>query len=272
MNKLYFYFVGVLCLIFAGAIIFAAVKKNSYEKQITELQNQVALNAKTIEVGKGLYEKATLQLTDLKSAMDSKDAQVKELEAQISKGKEDLLDATSLTVSWKHAYESVATATETHIAASGPSSTPSSLPGRTRVDFTKDFGYIGVTGYTLTDPAEAWVSVKQNRPLKMVLAISQSKDKSWHTYVTSSEDNVQPDISVAAVNPYFFDAHWYEKIGITSALAAGPTSRGAGLLIGIGVTYKVSHFDFGPAFFLDVTDGLGKYFGATFAWHPFERN
>lgn len=250
----------------------AAWYKHSYDKQITQLQNEMAEKDKTIEVQKGLYTKLTVQSEDIKGVLDQKDQQVKELLNQISKQKQDLLNASTVVASWKKAYEGLAKATQTDVPPDPTKPAVAGAKPREKVDFHQDFGYIGVDGWTLTNPPQAWVRVKQNRPLKLTLAISQDKDKAWHTYATSSEENVGVDIQVTAVNPLLLQPHWYEKIGIAIDLGMGTNRGGLGALAGIGLNYQIKQFTVGPHIWLGINDVVDKYYGLTFEWRPFQRN
>lgn len=249
----------------------AAWYKHAYDKRITQLQNEMAAKDKTIEVQKGLYTKLTIQSENVKSFLDQKDQQVKALEEQIKKQKQDLLSASTVVASWKKAYEGLAKATQTEVP---PDPAKPELGGKTRqkVDFHQDFGYIGVDGWTLTNPAQAWVRVKQNRPLKLTLAISQDKDKVWHTYATSSEENVGVDIQVTAVNPFLLRPKWYEKIGVAIDLGMGTNRGGLGALVGVGLNYQIKQFTIGPHVWLGINDIVDKYYGVAFQWRPFQRN
>lgn len=258
--------VALMVLLGCGAI-YVAAKKQAYEKSIIELQNQIAERDKTIEVQKGVYEKLTLQLNDLKGALDQRDAQVRALEDDLKKKKEELLDATTVAINWKKAYEAEVKGHQSDVPPVKPGD-----PTRTKVEFEKDFGYIGVKGYTLTNPPDAWVHVQQNRPLKVTLAISQDKQKVWHTYATSSEDNVGVDIQLTGVNPYLLKPKWYEGIGITTDLGVGTNAGGVAALVGLGVNYKIKQFTFGPSMWIGASDRIDKYYGLNFTWRPFERN
>ncbi len=247
----------------------AAWYKHSYDKRITQLQNEMAEKDTTIEVQKGLYTKLTVQSENVKGVLDQKDVQVKELENQINKQKQQLLDATTLVASWKKAYEGVANATETTVP---PDPKKPLEATREKVDFHQDFGYVKVDGWTLTKPPQAWVRVSQGRPLKLTLALSQDSARAWHTYATSSEENIGVDIQVTAVNPYILQPKWYEKIGIAIDLGMGTNRGGLGALAGLGLNYQIKQFTIGPHVWLGINDTVDKYYGIAFEWRPFQRN
>lgn len=261
------YVVGGFILLLLGVVVFGAIKKHSYDARMVELQNQIAARDVTIEVSKGVYTKLTLQLHNVEDALNQKDEQVKSLEAELKKRKEELLTATTIAANWKKAYEAEVKAKQTEVPGTNPGD-----PTRTKVEFDKDFGYIGVKGYTLTNPAMAWVHVQQNRPLKITLAVSQDKEKKWHTYATSSEENVGVDVEVTAVNPYLLQPKWYENIGLSVALGGGTNAQGGAALIGLGLDYKIKQFTVGPGVWLGISDRVDKYYGINFSWRPFQKN
>jgi len=257
---------GILAII-AGllvVVVWGAVGKWQTDKELARLRNEAASKDQTIEIQKGLYTKLVIESDNIKSLLDSKDLQIKELLGQVKKNDEDLLTANQLVVQWKKAYEGLATANQTHVEPTQPGQ-----PGRDRVSFNKDFGMIGVKGYTLTNPAEAWVSVNQLKPLKITVAVTEDKNHQWHSYATSSDENTAVDIALSGVNPYILEPKWYEKVQFNAVLAGGNTQNGFGGLVGLGVSYKIKQFDVGPAAFLGIGTTVSPYFGATFAWRPF---
>jgi hypothetical protein len=253
-NKILVYTFAASLVIAAFFIIKGVVEKQNYERQLTSLRNEAAASAKTIEVQKGVYEKLTLQNSNMKILLDEKDSQLKLLTGELKKKNEQILVVTSVSVKWKKAYEAVIKGTQ------------SETDGRKKVEFAKDFGYIGVNGYTLTDPPEAWVRVQQNRPLRLSVVVSQDKDKVWKTRVTSSEENVEIDMTLAAVNPLILEPKWYEGIGVGIDVGVGN-----GFIGGVGATYKIGKFELGPKAWMTATDKVEKFFGAQFLWHPFQR-
>ena len=241
-----------------------AIYKSKYDSQISALQNDKAQMAQTIEVQKGVYEKLVATSQNLENDLSSKDAQIVALKKQVDDQKEQILTLTQVAVQWKTAYEAAVKGTQTTVPA-----TPGSTDVRTKVEFEKDFGYIGAKGYTLTNPPEAWIHIQQNRPLKLSVAITQDAQKAWHSYVTSSEENVSADIQISGVNPFILDKKWYENIGVSVSAAVGTTDAGAGGLLGVGLTYKISKFEVGPSVYVTISNRVDKFFGASFIWHPF---
>ncbi len=255
---------GVVILCLVG---FGAFKKYQYEKELAELRNELASKAETIEIHKGVYEKLAYETKDLQDLLDQKDVQLKSLAQELKKRNEELFSTNQLVLKWKKAYEALATATQTEEPPEVPGG-----PARARVDFTHDFGYIGVNGYTLTNPATAFVKVQQNRPLRLSLTISQDKDKRWHTYTTSSEENVGVDIALTAVNPWILKPKWYEKVHVDMGLASGTVMDASAALVSLGLGYRIGEFEVGPAVWFLLTDKVDRLYGANLSWRPFQRD
>lgn len=262
-------YLGVICLLF-GAIISGAVFHScsaaAADKKIVDLQNAVATRDKTIEIQRGMYTRLSVQVTDSLSALDKKDRQVQDLTSQLKKKGEDVLVAQTMALNFKKAYEQA--------VADHTKQEPVLVDGketRTKVTFDKDFGYLSVSGHTLTNPAEAIVSLKQNRPLKLNVAVTQAKDKSWHAYVTSSEEDISVDVVASAVSPQILAPKWYENIGITTGIGIGTNSAGLGALVSLGVNYRFRQFSLGPQFWLGINKNVDKFFGVSFEWRPFQK-
>lgn len=242
-------------------IIGVSIKNRIQKAREIELLNQIAFKDKTVEEGKGTYTKLELQLQNVQSVLDQKSVQVQDLEAQVKKDGQDIQSATSVSLKWKQAYEA-------SVAASQSTVPPQNgQPERKRVDFSQDFGYIHTTGYTLTDPAYAWLKLEQTKPLTLTMAVTQGKDKTWRAYVTSSDSNMSADIVVSAVNPDINTIRWYERLSVIGQIGVGSS----GVLAGAGLGLQLNRFDFGPSVWASVTDKASVFYGLHVAWHPFAR-
>ena len=251
-----------LFVVILALLTYGGITKWTYDRTITQLQNDIATRDQTIETHAGVYEKLALETSSLKALLDQKSTEVASLTKDLDARGEDLLTANNLVLHWKQKYE--ATGDGGQVIVHGDPGEPD----RIKVDFTKDFGYIQVDGFTMTSPPEYWVSVTNKRPLKLTLVVGQLKNGSWKADVTSSEDNVGVDIAVAAVNPSIFDERWYEKIGIDLDLGAG----GTGFLGAVGAKYEFGKFELGPKVWLNVGgSGVNTFYGGAITWHPFHR-
>jgi septal ring factor EnvC (AmiA/AmiB activator) len=140
---------GVMTAAIIALVIALAWQQHVHANQVVALQNQLAEKDKTLEIQKGLYTKLTEQTKNIQGTLDSRDTQVKELEDQVKKAKQQLLDATQLVITWKKNYEGLAKATQTPVPIDpkNPPTNPIEIAkGREKVDFHEDFGYIKVDG------------------------------------------------------------------------------------------------------------------------------
>lgn len=252
-------FVGVFFVVVVLAVALV-VQRRRHDSELEGLRGEVASRDKTIEAQKDVYEKLAYDNRFVRDLLGTRNEEVVRLKRLLEKRGDELLAAVESSVKWKKAYEAAAEARETRDPATG----------RVRVDFEKDFGYIGVRGHTLTSPPEAFVRVEQNRPLRLTLVVSQAPTGEWRATVASSEENVSVDVGLAAVDPRVLEPRWYERIGLNASLGA------AGLpdfLLGAGATVDVArNFELGPAAWLVASDaGLRLYYGAAVAWRPFRR-
>lgn len=249
----------ILSCLLVALVVYALIRRHLYERDLTDARSALASRDNTVEIQHGVYERLSVETKNLRQLLIGKDAQLSSLESEISKRREDILAVDQLVVKWKKPYETKGPGKQTDVASARPGD-----PQRKRVDFDHDFGYIGVIGYTLTDPPEALLSVRQNRPLKIGVSLTQSKDKRWHTYVTSSEENIGIDLAVSAVNPWILEPRWYERMSVN--VFSGFSSSSA--LLGLGVGYRIGQFDIGPVAWMTGQDVL---YGGSLSWRPFQR-
>ena len=259
--------IGLIVLLVA-LVIFGAVRKSQYESQVIQLQNAVAARDQTIETQKGVYQKLAIQSDNLKGLLDQKDEQLKLLEKQLKKSGDDLLTANTLIVKLKKDLASAGNGTTIPVDPV--------KPGFVGVGFDtkQDLSPFRVTGSTLADcdrkePSTFNVKLSQEKPLRLSVIVSQSNDGTWKTSTTSSEENFQVDIALAAVNPFMLEPHWYEKIGMSVDMGVG---TGPGFLAGAGLSYGFGKFEVGPRAWVVIDKaGVNPFFGAQLLWHPFQR-
>lgn len=246
--------IALMVLLIAVGVI-AYLKVQAYEKKITDLQNAIATQSVTLEVQKQVYAKLTIKMDDIKSAVDLSTVEGKRLADEVKRNKGELVAVVNQLVQIK---DQIARGRGTQI----------DVGGRKKIEFAQDFGFVKVDGYTLSDPPEYELKLGQgNKPLKIVTAITQQPDGSWKTFVTSSDENVALDIGVSAVNPYILEAKWYEKVKVHLDLGVG-----SGVLGGVGASYQLGAFDFGPSLWGTTSStGGSMFYGINFSWAPFHK-
>lgn len=251
----------VLAILLVAGAGFVAWKRHQYEKVQLELRNQIATHEATIEVQKGVYEKKSVEAADLRKLLDTTKNENAKLGKELDRNKATVLSLTELSLKQRQDYEAKLSAKQTQV----PGVSPGQI--RTKVEFDKEFGRYQVTGYTLTDPGEAWLRLRQVRPLRLTLAISQLPDKSWRTTVASSEEDTSVEVKLAAVDPLVLSPKWYERLGFMLQIGGGTEDGSAAGILGLSVTYDVKQFSMGPSAWV-TTRGHGFY-GASVLWRPF---
>jgi hypothetical protein len=253
---------GVIFLLSVMAAVIATGVAKAHKAEIVALQNEIAKRDQTIEVQKGVYTKLALTSARLELLLTGSVQENERLIAELKDRKAQLLTAQSVSVQWKKAYEALVKANQTE------ETTPEGVV-RKKVEFQKDFGYIIAEGHTLTDPPEAFIRVKQGRPLRLSVIMTQEPDKSWRAYATSSEENIGVSIDIAAVNPHLLDSKWYEKIGLHADVGIG-----TGGLVGLGASYKIGKFTVGPSVWgsMGLDFAPKGYVGVTMGWNPFQKD
>lgn len=246
----------VLALAGASAFLVGYLRERTFASKIRDLQNALALQSRTTEIDAGVFERLSVRTHELQGFLDGGTVEIDRLRSQLKERDQRLLAVDKLVVKWRKDLTGEAHAQQT-ISPEGH--------GSARVDFTEDFGYIGVEGYTLTDPPYAWVRVQQKRPLTLTLAVSQGSDGSWRSSVSSSEENVQVDIALSAVDPYILEPRWYERIGVDVALGVSPW----GVLAGIGPSLQLGRATVGPM--LWISSDVPRYYGLNVSWRPFQK-
>lgn len=263
--KIAFFTAMVLFLAFC-LVFYLRERKN--QENLKNLQNVIANQTQTIEVQKGLYEKQSLELSNLNedysNLLSTFDNTVNALSEQIRQRDLKIQSLNQLVVYWKKAYEGAVDANQENQGDVSDQCKEECGKLRVKVNFEKDFGFIKASGYTITNPPEGFVKVEQTRPLKLTLAVVQDKTKKWSAIVGSSEENVGVDIAVTAVNPFLEKEKWYQKIGIAASVGVG-----SGFMSSVGITYKIKNFDVGPMYGFYAGDNLERFFGLTVNWKPF---
>ena len=254
----------IMAVVFAG---YVTMRERAYNAKIVELQNEIALRDKTIEVQRGVYQKLTVQAHDLTKLLDDKDVELSALRNQLKKQGSDLLTANTIIATLKKDLESAG-----HVKPPEPTE---GVVRKVEFDSGSDFDPFAVSGYTTVNcekPIErsASLQLQQTTPLKFSIIVSQDKDGTWRTSTSSSSDKFDVNIALAAVNPYLLDEKWYEKISF--AVEAG-VDTGLGMFAGGGIDVEIGKFDVGPRVGAVIQrDGVAAFFGASFAWHPFKKD
>jgi hypothetical protein len=254
----------LLALVFAG---FMTWRDHARSARIVELQNQIALRDKTIEVQDGVYQKLTLQTKDLISLLNDKDVEMMALRNQLKKQGAELLTVNTVVVKLRKDLNDAKVVTVVIPDLAKPGVKQINIDTEDRLDPFQITGQVDID--CDTSQAHYKVGLGQRSPIKFSIVVSQDKDGTWRSSATSSTKVFEVDIALAAVNPYLLEEKWYEKLSVAAELGVGTNP---GLLAGVGVNIEIGKFDIGPRVWAVVdSNGASPYFGVSFAWHPFKK-
>ena len=218
-------YAGIVVLIAIIVYVGYSLGSRSRANEIAELTLKIAQREKTVEVQKGLYATTIVQLNGLTKLLDSSRDEVKLLKKQLDDAQAQLLTTQQLVIKWKKAYEGELAANQ----SSDPPTDPAS-PERKRVTFSGLLGPIQVNGYTITDPPEAHVKIQQTKPVILTVSVAKNKDGTWTSYATSSDDNIDVQVSLAGVDTGILSTTWKQRLWVNAGIdVLGDKSASLGL-------------------------------------------
>jgi hypothetical protein len=203
--------------------------------EIADLKTELAKTHDTVMVKEGLYVTEAVKTFKLQALLDTSRAEVASLARELDDMKAQLLTTTQISLGWKKAYEEALKAQQTEEPPTDPGGVP-----RKRVEFEGNLGPIRATGHTLTDPPEAFLKLEQVTPLLLTVSVAQNKDRTWSTFVTSSDPNVDVKVNLSGVNPLVISPKWYQRIWMD--LGAAALGDPAGYL---GLSWRGDRFSVG---------------------------
>jgi hypothetical protein len=136
------------------------------------------------------------------------------------------------------------------------------IEDRVRVEFTHSQPPVHVSGYTLTNPAEAHITVDWVEDLELEINLAVDKSGAWRAYV-DSEDIELGDITLN-IDQSVLARKWYENISFGANLAAGPSL----LISGVGVGYDFGAWSADIRFGFVLTNEATFYLGANGNYFP----
>lgn len=247
-------------IIFAVLVSLAAYREYSLRKKIVFLENQIVTDSVTLEIQKGLYEKSSLKANDLEKLLANKDNEINVLIQQAKEKDEKIASLIAINVTLSNQSGSI---------PSTQGVITNNKNERKKVIFNGvvGSGIFSVNGYTLTDPPETWIDIRQNRPLRLAASITQDSDGKWKGRISSSEKDLTLDITDVAVNPKIASDKWYSNIDI-SVDSMLISSKDLYLYQSINAYYNFKQFSIGPTVGLAISNDISKFYGVVFSWRP----
>lgn len=149
-------------------------------------------------------------------------------------------------------------------------------PERVRVEFDQTWeDFMRISGFTLTNPAEAEIQVDYTRPVHLAIVVTQREDLSWNSYVSHDVPNLEIETIDTTVSPLSRpqeETKWYEGIYAGFGFGLGRELSG-GSVAGFGLLelgYDFGDFEFGLLGMFNAWDsGASPGLGLTFRFNPF---
>lgn len=180
---------GILVLILSSLGVFLFSKYSEEQKARLEAQNRIAEQSEVIRESQQTWSRLATQYEDL----DRRLSEINEdLSKKITKRGEEI---TSLSTALTKIRPIVIRFPEENIVQEPQEN------GRIRVSFDRTEDPVRIHGFTLTDPAEAEVSVEFVRPLRLTSVITQRPDGSWNSYFDTDWENLEIEQVSTTVNP-----------------------------------------------------------------------
>lgn len=264
MHK-YFYIFFIACCLSLGSFIFYQNKKHNTE--VRNLHNKLALSEQLVRETKDAWSSRAIEVENLKS----ENAQLQKV---IKNNDEEIFAISQVSLRWQNKYYQIRDARQTIVSALAASQ-PASLSVycadcikdlRFRVDFNQTQDDLKVSGYTVTNPPEAFVNLEWQKDLTLNLTLTRDKSKSFKVYLDSKSNSVIPVSLNLKIDPSILERKWYEKIGVGADILGSQY----GFATSIRAFYAVkSNLFVGAAVQMQFVGQFQSFYGVSVGWLPF---
>lgn len=249
--------VGLLAVVVVGLFFWREIEGR--RREVAELLSKLSSLEKTVEVD-GVFEKQVVDLSEVSTKIsdlrDYQEGRIGEMSKRLDDMNRQTLAIAEVLVSQRKLSGKARVSTQSVL----PSKEPDGAE-RKRVDFDSTLSRFRVTGHTLTDPAETFLSLEETTPLRLTIALSKDKGGKWLTDVKTDDGN-SVDVKVSVVDPKVLSGGWKEKLSLSLSAGLIPDRT-----VGVGVMYG-SRVSLGPS--CQIFEG-GSSCGVTMTWRPFFR-
>jgi hypothetical protein len=255
-NKVLFSVLALIILV-AGIFCFMFWRKSAeQEKARIDAQNEVARLSAVVMEKENAWSRLSQQRDDLEQQLRRSNVELSEI---IDQRDEAIVSLTQAFASFR----------SIRVVVSPANVSQNTENGRTRVSFEETVDPIRVSGFTLTNPAEADVSVEFVRPLRLTTAITQQEDGSWRTYIESDWPNVSIENIETSVNPLARrDPGFMSRFLVNVSTSVSPKFSGA--TASVGFMYGITDsFYLGPFVEGVVSGDSFVSVGAMASWRVF---
>jgi type II secretory pathway pseudopilin PulG len=238
------------------------------EERITELVNRLAKATETVEVADGVYERLSVKVDDLSSAIEKLSDENAKLSAYVDAANLQVgaLANISLKLKDERTHGTGMQSSQPATQPVEPTTQAAVSPTRDKVEFTAHLTYFDVSGYTVTNPPEFDVGTTWTKKIRVSAAVAKKPNGEWTTVVSANDPSVVDlTIDTSAIDSKLSigGKRWYQHFAAVGHAAVNPSSGRAD--VGASILFRVGAFGFGPSVSLDE---LGGTYGVALAWIP----
>ena len=228
--------------------VYATIKQKEEEQKKINALNQLAMLDSVHRETDSAYSRLSQQKDNLIDILQSKNRDLAEV---INKRDENILALSETVVRMRSAHIVIQ-------SQNGGDVSQGTEGDRVRVDFNQTQDPMRVSGFTLTNPAEATIDVAFIRPLRLRTTITQNEDGAWRTYFESDWPNLEIDNIDTVVNPNPVN---YHNTGFVIGLNTMSGFKFDRVNVSTYLMYDFGSFGIGPALGFNFSENTELMFG-----------
>mgnify|MGYP001578122631 CR=1 FL=1 len=255
---------GFLFIVLSVAISIGGYKIWSAKKENIRLSNELAETEQIQQETKSAWSVSAKQVSDL-------EVQNKELQNKIKDRDEQIAVISSISLKWKDQYFKIKNASQVVVDNSGnivEQPVSCDVQQRLKISFEQEKDIWKISGFCLSSPPEAEISIFWLRPLNLSFILTK-KNNQWKLYL----DSDSPDIIAVKdmnlkIDPSIFEERWYEKIFFGGDIML---SNSYDPVVSLRAGYAFGSLSIGPSFTLfNGGKGIQKAIGVSLGWNSFK--
>lgn len=256
---------GISLLAIISSLIFGFAKNAELEKERQariQAQNEIARLSVTEQETQGVWSRLAQEQQNIKEQLAQNNQVLANL---ITERDEQIISLTKAVGRIRNVRVVVDRPNVTETQQTSPDGT-----SRLRVDFDQMHSdFIRIAGHTLTNPAEAEISLEFPKPLELTVVSTQNPDLSWRTYVESNWQELEIQNIESSIHPLEQNKkQWFENIFFGFSGMTNTDFNGGFAAVDLGYDFGI--FSFGPSFGGAFTSDSGVFlFGLRAQINPF---
>lgn len=252
---------AALALVLIVGFIYLLITNAKEREEKIKAQNKVAELSSVVQEKENLFSRLSQQALSQEEMVEFLKHKNEELLDLIQERDESILSLTESVIKIR--------ATRIIIRQEDGDNIDQNQEGeRTRVSFNETLDPVRVSGFTLTNPAEAQIDVSYTRPMRLTTAVVQDESGAWRTYIESDWPGVEVEAVETRVDPYPLRVVRRNTISVgvfTGINPIAPSGQGS-----IYALYRLGDWHIGPGVGVFLSDeDSGVNFGVAALYEVF---